>query len=103
MTVSSEVSRKSHLLGENYSLLLSLNSAKVWNRGFNWPVFGVGMNKKSPSEIWIDPLSIDQLCLNITENKKALCNSMRRTGRVLGPMGREGGGIWALGAFSLDI
>ena len=30
---------------------ISLNSAKVWNRGFNWPVFGVGMHKKSPNAI----------------------------------------------------
>ena len=29
---------------------ISLNSAKVWNRGFNWPVFGVGMRKKSPND-----------------------------------------------------
>ena len=28
---------------------ISLSSAKVWNRGFNWPVFGVGMHKKSPN------------------------------------------------------
>ena len=26
-----------------------LNSAKVWNRGCNWPVFGVGMHMKSPN------------------------------------------------------
>ena len=50
-------------LGENYALAanqwevcratilftISLNSAKVWNRGFNWPVFGVVMPKKSPN------------------------------------------------------
>ena len=28
---------------------IGLNSAKVWNRGFNWPVFGVRMHKKSPN------------------------------------------------------
>ena len=28
---------------------ISLNSAGVWNRGFNWPVFSVGMHKKSPN------------------------------------------------------
>ena len=30
---------------------ISLNSAKVTNRRFNWPVFGVGMHKKSPNVI----------------------------------------------------
>ena len=28
---------------------ISLNSAKLWNREFNWPVFSVGMHKKSPN------------------------------------------------------
>ena len=28
---------------------ISLNSAKAWNRGFNWTVFSVGMHKKSPN------------------------------------------------------
>ena len=28
---------------------VSLYSAKVWNRGFNWPVFSVRMHKKSPN------------------------------------------------------
>ena len=28
---------------------IGLNSAKVWNRGFNWPVFGVRMHKKAPT------------------------------------------------------
>ena len=28
---------------------ISLNSPKVWNRGFHWPVFGVGMHRKSPN------------------------------------------------------
>ena len=28
---------------------ISLNYAKVWNRGFNWSVFSVGMHKKSPN------------------------------------------------------
>ena len=28
---------------------ISLDSAKMWNRGFNWPVFGVRMHKKSPN------------------------------------------------------
>ena len=28
---------------------ICLNSAKVWNREFNWPVFGVEMHKKSPN------------------------------------------------------
>ena len=38
-------------LGENCALAAnqSISSAKVWNRGFNWPVFGVGMHKKSPN------------------------------------------------------
>ena len=30
---------------------ISLNSAEVWNRGFNWPVFGVEMHKQSPNEV----------------------------------------------------
>ena len=30
---------------------IGLNSAKVWNRGFNWPVFGVRMHKKSPNVV----------------------------------------------------
>ena len=30
---------------------ISLNSAKVWNWGFNWPVFSVGMHNKSPNEL----------------------------------------------------
>ena len=34
---------------------ISLNSAKVWNMGFNWLVFGVGMHKKSPTG-WINQL-----------------------------------------------
>ena len=29
---------------------ISLNSAKLWNSQFNWPVFGVGMHKKSPND-----------------------------------------------------
>ena len=29
---------------------IGLNSAKVWNKGFNWPEFGVWMHKKSPYE-----------------------------------------------------
>ena len=29
---------------------ISLNSVKVRNRGFNWPVFSVGMHKKSPND-----------------------------------------------------
>ena len=29
--------------------IISLISAKVWNKGFNWPVFGVGMHKKYPN------------------------------------------------------
>ena len=28
---------------------ISQNSAKVWNRGYNWPVFGDEMDKKSPN------------------------------------------------------
>ena len=28
---------------------IGLYSAKVWNRGFNWPVFGVRIHKKSPN------------------------------------------------------
>ena len=54
----------SYTLGENCALAtdqsvdwhatilftVSINSAKVWNRGFNWPVFGVGMHKKSPND-----------------------------------------------------
>ena len=29
---------------------ISINSAKVWNRGFNWPLLGVWMHKKSPND-----------------------------------------------------
>ena len=28
---------------------IGLNSAKVWNKAFNWPRFDVGMYKKSPN------------------------------------------------------
>ena len=45
---------------------IGLNSAKVWNRGFNWPVFSVLMHKKSPNVC----LNNSKYCIPWTQMEK---------------------------------
>ena len=50
---------------------IGLNSAKVWNRAFNWPVFGVPMHKKGGVQTQLSWLSkTRQLVVHWTENPK---------------------------------
>ena len=53
---------------------ISLNSAKVWTRGFNWPVFGVGMHKKSPNGTGAYPEVVIEI-LFLTTSSEIITNS----------------------------
>ena len=56
---------------------ISLNSAKVWNRGFNWPVFGVGMHEKSPNAVMLKIINHCQKYTTESQNSVDISNEYK--------------------------